>query len=252
MADKEATSAAAPQNNEEEDVANLEQEVTEGNWTRPETLMSRLASAWTLHQVAKKVEVHEVKVETGEEEEDTFWKCRSKLYRWAAGSEWKERGLGEAKLLQHKETKKIRFLLRQEKTLKIVANHYVVATDVYCKLTPNVSSEKIWVWTVMDFAEGELKNEQFALKFAQIEQAKEFKEKFEEAASINAKLFGVIPGGEAAASSSSKDEKKEEEGKKDKEEASKEGKNKTEAQAASKEATEKPAQDTAATTAAAE
>lgn len=68
--------------------------------------------------------MHEVKVETGEESEDTFWKCRSKLYRWAAGGEWKERGLGEAKLLQHRETKKIRFLLRQEKTLKIVANHY--------------------------------------------------------------------------------------------------------------------------------
>ncbi|CDI85912.1 hypothetical protein EPH_0065230 [Eimeria praecox] len=43
----------------------------------------------------------------------------------------------------------------------------------------------------MDFAEGELKNEQFALKFGQIEQAKEFKEKFEEAAAINAKLFGI-------------------------------------------------------------
>ncbi|KAL8424446.1 hypothetical protein Efla_001048 [Eimeria flavescens] len=174
MAEKEQTAAAATaQTNEDDEAANLEQEVTDGNWTRPE------------------VEVHEVKVETGEEDEDTFWKCRSKLYRWASGSEWKERGLGEAKLLQHKESKKIRFLLRQEKTLKVVANHYVVATDVYCKLTPNVSSEKIWVWTVMDFAENELKNEQFALKFAQIEQAKEFKERFEEAAAINAKLFGV-------------------------------------------------------------
>lgn len=50
----------------------------------------------------------------------------------------------------------------------------VVATDVYCKLTPNVSSEKIWVWTVMDFAEGELKNEQFALKFGQIERKLRF------------------------------------------------------------------------------
>ncbi|CDJ37406.1 ran-specific GTPase-activating protein, putative [Eimeria tenella] len=173
MADKETETQAPAQTAEDDEVANLEQEVTEGNWTRPE------------------VEVHEVKVETGEESEDTFWKCRSKLYRWAAGGEWKERGLGEAKLLQHRETKKIRFLLRQEKTLKIVANHYVVATDVYCKLTPNVSSEKIWVWTVMDFAEGELKNEQFALKFGQVEQAKEFKEKFEEAAAINSKLFGI-------------------------------------------------------------
>lgn len=195
MSEKEACAAATAQTTEEDDVANLEQEVTEGNWTRPE------------------VEVHEVKVETGEEGEDAFWKCRSKLYRWAAGSEWKERGLGEAKLLQHKETKKIRFLLRQEKTLKIVANHYVVATDVYCKLTPNVSSEKIWVWTVMDFAEGELKNEQFALKFAQIEQAKKFKEKFEEAAAINAKLFGVS-GSEEAEDKTEKKEENEEEKKK--------------------------------------
>ncbi|OEH78919.1 ran-binding protein 1 homolog a [Cyclospora cayetanensis] len=197
MADKEPSAAAPAQTHEDEDVANLEQEVTEGNWTRPE------------------VEVHEVKVETGEEGEEAFWKCRSKLYRWA-GREWKERGLGEAKLLQHKETNKIRFLLRQEKTLKIVANHYVVATDVYCKLTPNVSSEKIWVWTVMDFADGELKNEQFALKFGQIEQAKEFKEKFEEAAAINSKLFGVEDGG--------KGEKGEQEGTEAKAEKSSESK----------------------------
>jgi Ran-binding protein 1 len=37
--------------------------------------------------------------------------------------EWKERGIGQAKLLQHKENKKIRMLMRQEKTLKIRANH---------------------------------------------------------------------------------------------------------------------------------
>jgi hypothetical protein len=51
--------------------------------------------------------------------------CRKcKLYRFeAAGNEWKERGLGVVKLLQHKENKKIRLLMRQEKTLKIRANH---------------------------------------------------------------------------------------------------------------------------------
>lgn len=49
-------------------------------------------------------------------------KC--KLYRFeAAGNEWKERGLGFVKLLKHKENKKIRLLMRQEKTLKIRANH---------------------------------------------------------------------------------------------------------------------------------
>ncbi|PFH38771.1 putative ran binding family protein 1 [Besnoitia besnoiti] len=173
----EPTTAA---NKEEEDNFNPEEEVTEGNWNTPQ------------------VEVHEVQVETGEEDEEVFWKSRSKLYRWVsaggdskAAGEWKERGIGEAKLLRHKQSGKIRFLLRQEKTLKIVANHYVVANGVYCQLTPNVSSEKIWVWTVMDFAEGELKNEQFALKFGQVEQAQEFKKKFEEAAALNAKIFGI-------------------------------------------------------------
>lgn len=71
------------------------------------------------------VDLHEVEVKSGEEDEDTFWQHRAKLYRWAKETtEWKERGLGEAKLLKHKQTGKIRFLLRQEKTLKIVANHY--------------------------------------------------------------------------------------------------------------------------------
>ena len=38
--------------------------------------------------------------------------------------EWKERGTGEIKLLKHKETGKIRVLMRRDKTLKICANHY--------------------------------------------------------------------------------------------------------------------------------
>jgi len=154
-----------------------EEEVTEGNWTTPQ------------------VEIKEVEVVTGEEKEETFWKHRAKLYRWGKESgnagEWKERGLGEAKLLRHKDTGKIRFLLRQEKTLKIVANHYVLQVEDLCKLVPNVSSDKIWVWTVNDFADDELKMQQFALKFGQVEQAKIFKDKFDEAAGINAKCFNL-------------------------------------------------------------
>jgi hypothetical protein len=52
----------------------------------------------------------------------TLRKC--KLYRFDHdNSEWKERGIGQAKLLKHKTNKKIRMLMRQEKTLKIRANH---------------------------------------------------------------------------------------------------------------------------------
>jgi hypothetical protein len=60
--------------------------------------------------------------------------CRKcKLYRFeAAGNEWKERGLGVVKLLQHKANKKIRLLMRQEKTLKIRANHIGESTSITC------------------------------------------------------------------------------------------------------------------------
>ena len=51
--------------------------------------------------------------------------CRKcKMYRYDKdGKEWKERGIGQAKFLRSKESKKTRFLMRQEKTLKIRANH---------------------------------------------------------------------------------------------------------------------------------
>ena len=46
------------------------------------------------------------------------------MYRYDKdGKEWKERGIGQAKFLRSKESKKTRFLMRQEKTLKIRANH---------------------------------------------------------------------------------------------------------------------------------
>merc|ERR1719311_687574 len=89
-------------------------------------------------------------VETGEENEEQLYSQRSKLYRFRDG-DWKERGLGESKLLKHKENGKIRFMLRQEKTLKIVANHYVVDHPPYCELRPNAGSDKIWVWTTPDY-----------------------------------------------------------------------------------------------------
>ncbi|EWC89927.1 hypothetical protein PFNF54_01053 [Plasmodium falciparum NF54] len=133
------------------------------------------------------VELKEVEIKTGEEDESLFWSGRSKLYRWVEG-EWKERGLGESKLLLHKKKGIIRFLLRQEKTLKVVANHYIYPNESYCKLVPNAGSEKIYAWTVKDFAE-EPKIEQFALKFNTADAAKLFKQKFDEAGQVNLKLL---------------------------------------------------------------
>jgi hypothetical protein len=49
---------------------------------------------------------------------------RAKLFRFdAESSEWKERGTGDVRLLSHRETKKVRLVMRRDKTLKVCANH---------------------------------------------------------------------------------------------------------------------------------
>jgi Ran-binding protein 1 len=64
------------------------------------------------------------------------------MYRYdKAAKEWKERGIGQARFLRHKESRKTRFLMRQDKTLKIRANH-ISARPTYppackCRLLAN-------------------------------------------------------------------------------------------------------------------
>jgi len=81
------------------------------------------------------------------------------------------------KLLEHKETRSIRILLRRSQILKLACNHKVT-TDI--ELQPLVTSEKAWCWIANDFAEGAPQIQQFAIRFKTKELAQEFKEKFEE------------------------------------------------------------------------
>ncbi|CAJ1335821.1 unnamed protein product, partial [Effrenium voratum] len=129
-------------------------------------------------------------VPTGEEDEEEIYTQRSKLYRFK-DAEWKERGLGDSKLLRHRVTGRIRYMMRQEKTGKIVANHYVIAVPPYCDLKFNTGSDKCWVWTSMDYSEDDPHVEQFALKFKDPELAQEFKEAFDKAKADNAKVCEV-------------------------------------------------------------
>jgi hypothetical protein len=70
------------------------------------------------------VQLDEVETSTGEEDEETLVDLKCKLYRFDSNNnEWKERGLGQVKLLKHKANQRVRLLMRQEKTLKIRANH---------------------------------------------------------------------------------------------------------------------------------
>lgn len=137
------------------------------------------------------VQLEEVEKSTGEESEDVLLELKSKLYRFDNScNEWKERGIGQAKLLQHKENKKVRMLMRQDKTLKIRANHIVMPN---VKLQEHAGSDKAWVWSTVDFAEESQKVELFCIRFANVERAQLFKTKFEEAQAINATLITCSP-----------------------------------------------------------
>eukprot|EP01121_Diplochlamys_sp_Union-15-3_P002583 TRINITY_DN122_c0_g1_i3.p1 TRINITY_DN122_c0_g1~~TRINITY_DN122_c0_g1_i3.p1 ORF type:complete len:301 (-),score=87.96 TRINITY_DN122_c0_g1_i3:85-855(-) len=117
---------------------------------------------------------------TLEEDEDALFKVRAKLFRFdKTSNEWKERGTGEVKLLKHKTTHKIRLLMRRDKTFKICANHYILPS---MKLEVNVGSDRSWVWNCpADFADETAKEEVFAIRFANVENAQLFKEAFENA-----------------------------------------------------------------------
>ncbi|XP_061923454.1 E3 SUMO-protein ligase RanBP2 isoform X2 [Entelurus aequoreus] len=123
-----------------------------------------------------------VDVKTGEEDEEELFCNRAKLYRFdTATKEWKERGVGNVKILQHSITKKVRLLMRREQIFKICANHYIT-TDMLLK--PNAGSDKSWAWNAIDYADEEPKPEQLAIRFKSVDEASFFKTKFEEAQSI--------------------------------------------------------------------
>ncbi|EEF45739.1 ran-binding protein 1 homolog a [Ricinus communis] len=131
-------------------------------------------------QVAPIVKLEEVAVSTGEEDEDPILDLKAKLYRFdKEGNQWKERGAGSVKLLRHKETGKVRLVMRQSKTLKICANHLVLASMT---VQEHAGNEKSCVWHATDFADGELKDELFCIRFPSIENCKSFMEMFQEVA----------------------------------------------------------------------
>lgn len=136
-------------------------------------------------QVAPIIKLEEVSVTTGEEEEDVLLDMKAKLYRFDKdGNQWKERGVGTVKLLKHKETGKVRLVMRQAKTLKICANHLVLPS---ISVQEHSGNEKSCVWHAPDFSDGELKEELFCIRFGTVENAKKFMEMVEEIAKFQDK-----------------------------------------------------------------
>ncbi|KAH9423700.1 Ran-specific GTPase-activating protein, partial [Dermatophagoides pteronyssinus] len=119
-----------------------------------------------------------------EDDEDIIVNLRARIYRYDTNNgdeepEFKERGTGTVKILQHKQTGMYRILMRREKTFKICANHYITGS---MKLNKHNNSEKVFLYsTLADFYENESNPETFAIRFSNAENASIFKEAFDEA-----------------------------------------------------------------------
>ncbi|XP_070073916.1 E3 SUMO-protein ligase RanBP2 isoform X2 [Drosophila takahashii] len=109
-----------------------------------------------------------IDVKTGEEDEELLYVHKAKLYRHTEG-EWKERGLGDIKILRHRETKKLRVVMRREQVFKICLNHVLNSNVVYRPKT-----ETSWLFAAHDFSEGESVLERFTLRFKNKEVAEGF------------------------------------------------------------------------------
>ncbi|XP_074188422.1 E3 SUMO-protein ligase RanBP2 isoform X3 [Rhinolophus sinicus] len=124
------------------------------------------------------VSLPEVEVKSGEEDEEILFKERARLYRWDRDvSQWKERGVGDIKILWHTLKNYYRILMRRDQVFKVCANHVITKT---MELKPLNVSNNALVWTASDYADGEAKVEQLAVRFKTKEITDCFKKKFEE------------------------------------------------------------------------
>lgn len=109
-----------------------------------------------------------VEVKKGDEDENILFQHRAKLLRFMKDlREWKERGVGEIKLLQNKQNpKKIRVVMWREQVHKIACNHWI-AKDM--EISNYQGNPKALMWTAVDFAEADEgpKTEIFVCRFGQ-------------------------------------------------------------------------------------
>lgn len=119
----------------------------------------------------------EITVTTGEEDETVLFVRRAKLFRFVAG-EWKERGIGDIKILKHNITGKPRILMRREQVLKICANHFILPEMELCT---QKGSDRAWNWGANDFSDGEARIEKLCIRFKTVEDAEQFKTAFDDA-----------------------------------------------------------------------
>jgi hypothetical protein len=111
-------------------------------------------------------------VSTGEEDEEALFNERAKLFRYDSNNkEWKERGVGQMKILHHPVNNTYRFLLRREQVHKVVLNQLILSD---LELQPMKTSDKAWVWAGYNYTDDDSALEQLAIRFKNCDLAQNF------------------------------------------------------------------------------
>jgi E3 SUMO-protein ligase RanBP2 len=105
-----------------------------------------------------------VEVKLGDENEVVLFEHRAKIYRLDSDlKEWKERGVGNIKILQDKNiSSSIRVVMWREKVGKLACNHRITGD---MKLEYHQGTRTSVRWSAIDHAEGDAKPELFACRF---------------------------------------------------------------------------------------
>ncbi|XP_011408543.2 PREDICTED: E3 SUMO-protein ligase RanBP2-like, partial [Amphimedon queenslandica] len=119
---------------------------------------------------------------SAEKEGETLFDERGKLYRFdGSTNQWKERGLGNMKIIYHRGNRQTRLVMRRDQILKLCCNHYI--TDSM-SIEMQMGNPKAMTWfTETDYSEETALPQKLALRFKHEETAKRFKDLFEEAVS---------------------------------------------------------------------
>ena len=126
---------------------------------------------------------------TGEEDENILFCERAKLYRFdPSTNQMKERGTGEMKILQHKTNNACRVLMRREHVLKVCANHKLTT---HMKLKPHQGTPNAFIWSAIDYADGEAKHETLCVRFKTEDQAKQFEKIFNQSKGSTSSLPSI-------------------------------------------------------------
>jgi len=119
-----------------------------------------------------------------QDEQETF-KMRAKLYRYAQDIEgdtmmWKERGVGDLRILRNKSNDTHRVIMRRDKLFKLCANHQLCAGMSLERLQSN---EKAFVYNVASECadEPDGQPETLCVRFRNVEEAGEFEKAFNKA-----------------------------------------------------------------------